>query len=101
MITKWESEKDKLIDLIINQEKPFDEIGKLYNCSGSNIRKVASRLGIIWKNRKTKNLNQNYHKGEFKNQTFFCENCGKEHPKWAGYSNKFCSDKCAKEFKHK
>ena len=44
MESKWEKEKDVLLDLIINQNKSYEEIGKMYNCSGSNIKKVAITL---------------------------------------------------------
>ena len=46
MESKWEKEKDVLLDLIINQNKSYEEIGKMYNCSGSNIKKVAITLNI-------------------------------------------------------
>ena len=45
-MNKYESEKENLIDLIINQGISYQEIGKIYNCTGSNIKKVAERLGI-------------------------------------------------------
>lgn len=38
--SKWSQEKDKLIDLIFNQHKSYEEVGRMYNCSGSNIKKV-------------------------------------------------------------
>ena len=43
---KWEEKKETLIDLIQVQQLPYEQIGKIFNCSGSNIRKVAKKLGI-------------------------------------------------------
>ena len=42
MDSKWEKERERLIQYINIEQKPYDEIGKIYNCSGSNIRKVAN-----------------------------------------------------------
>ena len=45
-MTNWEERKDTLIDLIQVQKLPYEQIGRMFNCSGSNIRKVAKKLGI-------------------------------------------------------
>ena len=45
-MTNWKERKDTLIDLIQVQQLPYEQIGKIFNCSGSNIRKVAKKLGI-------------------------------------------------------
>ena len=43
---KWKVEKDNLEHLINVEKVSYEEIGRMYGCSGSNIKKVAYRLGI-------------------------------------------------------
>ena len=46
MKSKWENEKENLEKLILEDNLSYEEIGRKYNCSGSNIKKVAIRLDI-------------------------------------------------------
>lgn len=46
MKSKWELEKENLEYLILTEKLSYEEIGRRYDCSGSNIKKVAARLGI-------------------------------------------------------
>lgn len=46
MQSKWFKEKKNLENMILVQELSYEDIGKYYGCSGSNIRKIASRIGI-------------------------------------------------------
>lgn len=46
MATKWESEKENLVRLILQEKVSYEEIGRRYGCTGANIKKVAKRLGI-------------------------------------------------------
>ena len=73
----------------------------MYNCSGSNIKKVAGRIGIILPNKRKINPNETFNKGVSKLPTFKCLNCGKEVIKYAGSSGKFCDNKCQCEYEHK
>ena len=43
---KWESEKENLERLINVEKVSYEEIGRKYQCSGANIKKVAKSLGI-------------------------------------------------------
>jgi hypothetical protein len=43
----WKLEKENLIKFLIDEKLSFEEVGRKYKCSGSNIRKVAQRLNII------------------------------------------------------
>lgn len=55
MNSKWLLEKEKLEQLILIDKLSYEEIGRKYNCSGSNIKKVASKIGItLPKRRKLK-----------------------------------------------
>ena len=56
----WEDKKDILIDLIQVQNLPYGQIGKMFNCSGNNIKKVAKRLGIELKPRRKINEKETY-----------------------------------------
>lgn len=46
MKSKWTSEKEELERLINVEKVSYEEIGRRYNCSGANIKKVAKQLGI-------------------------------------------------------
>lgn len=45
-MNNWKNEKDKLEDLILNQKLSYEEIGKMYNCTGKAVRSAAVRLEI-------------------------------------------------------
>ena len=94
---KWINKKDKLIKLL-QENKSYEEIGRLYGCSGCNIKKVCIRLGIKLQVRRKINPNETFNKGTAKKEK--CLNCGKEFVKYQGHSGKYCSLKCQKEYNH-
>jgi hypothetical protein len=97
-MSKWEDEKSLLEDLILKEKKSYEEIGRLYNCSGSNIIKVSKRLGITLPKRRKINPSETFNRDARKVDAPLCPNCGKE------ISNKpsiYCSIKCFNEYKHK
>ena len=95
MERKWFEELEYLRKAILEEKKSYEEIGREYNCSGSNIKKVAKRLGIDLPQKRKVNP-----KETFRRKTYKCLNCGKEFQKRDGYSNKFCSNECYLEYKH-
>lgn len=101
MNSKWEVEKENLKDLILNQKISYEEIGRQYGCTGSNIKKVATRLGIELEQRRNINSNETFNKGKIIVNTGLCINCNKEFKKYSGYSNKFCCNACSIDYKHK
>lgn len=101
MNSKWDKEKENLIELIINQKKSYEEIGKLYNCSGSNIKKVAFRLGIELEQRRSINDSETFNRGKTKAPINTCINCGESYIQYNGKSQKYCSVNCQHEFQHK
>lgn len=115
MKSKWESEKENLEQFILVEKLSYEEIGRRYGCSGSNIKKVASRIGIDLPQRRKINECETFNKGTIrktvkdedgtiKNVTSSictCLNCGKEFKRISGYSNKFCCTECGLEYKHK
>lgn len=52
--------KEDLEKLILEQNKPYDSIGKLYGVSGSAIKKAAKRFGIALPTRRTVNDTENF-----------------------------------------
>ena len=100
MASKWESEKDTL-EQLINQGVSYEEIGRRYGCSGSNIKKVATRIGIELQQRRSINECETFNKGSHKVSTAICLNCSKEFLKYANTTGKYCSNKCQQDFQHK
>lgn len=100
MVSKWNSEKENL-EKLINEGVSYEEIGRKYNCSGTNIKKAALRLGIQLKTRRAINKNETFNKGVIRVAKAVCLNCGKEFPKYAGSTGKYCSIKCQQEYQHK
>lgn len=100
MASKWESEKENL-EKLIKEGISYEEIGRKYGCSGSNIKKVALRIGIELPTRRTVNDSETFNKGIIKVSTSICLNCGKEFPKYANNTGKYCCNQCQLEYQHK
>ncbi len=84
MESKWNQEKENLIDLIINQNKSYEEVGKMYGCSGRNIKEIMRttlNLDIPTRNYMSQNKNKVQNK---------CAYCGKPISK----VKKFCNQEC-------
>ena len=96
---KWDDKKDILIDLIKVQNLPYEQIGRIFNCSGSNIKKVAKRLGIELKPKRKINENETFNKGKHKKS--ICLNCGCEYERGKNTKGKYCSNKCQVEYQYK
>lgn len=95
MDSKWNKEKDNLKKLILKEGKSYEEIGRSYGCSGSNIKKISIKLGINLPDRRKISSTETFNRDNKKE--YICKNCGKPH-----YSNQpFCSKKCSLEYKHK
>lgn len=95
---KWKDRKEELEKLIL-EGKSYEEIGRIYGCSGVNIKSVARRLGIVLKQRRKVNPKETFNRGTAKKG--LCKNCGKEFVIYKGSFGKFCSNKCQQEFRHK
>ena len=74
----------------------------MYGCSGSNIKKTAERLGIELQSRRKINPKEHFNKGVVKkpSKKCVCLNCGKEFPYNPTSKNKFCSNKCQRDFSY-
>ena len=100
MESKWIAEKENLEQLILVDRLSYEEIGRRYGCSGSNIKKVALRIGIELPQRRKVNECETFNKGTIKVPIKKCLNCGKEFKQFSGYSGKYCSNKCQIEHQH-
>lgn len=89
---KWNKEKDKLLQFI-NEGKSYEEIGRMYDVTGSAIRKAAQRLGISLIRRRKINSNETFNKGRVHTET--CLYCGKSFERYAYLKGKFCSVECS------
>lgn len=98
MKSKWLKEKEYLEQSILLDHKSYEELGREYGCTGSNIKKVAKRLGIELPQKRTINECETFNR---KCKNYICLNCGTTFEHKSGYSNKYCSSDCEKEHKHK
>ena len=96
MKSKWKSEKEELERLINVEKVSYEEIGRRYNCSGSNIKKVAKQLNINLPQRRIINESEIFNKRTGKK--LYCLNCGKELIK---HQQKYYCSECRTEFEYK
>lgn len=101
MDSKWIKEKENLEQKILVDNLSYEQIGREYGCSGSNIKKVATRLGIELPIRRKVNSKETFNKGVTRVKTALCQNCNKEFKVYSGSTGKFCCTACQHEFVHK
>lgn len=98
MKINWIEEKDK-IERLINEDVPYEKIGKLYGVTGAAVKKAAKRMGIVLKQKRAINPNEHFNRKD--KEKHICLNCGKEFEHNIHTKNKFCCVKCFHEYKHK
>lgn len=86
--------KEELEQLLLKETISYEELGRKYNCSGSNIKKIAIRLGIILPQRRKINKNETFNKGTGRKK--FCLNCGKLIP----IKNTYCNNHCQTNYEY-
>ncbi|MGM9531060.1 HNH endonuclease [Intestinibacter sp.] len=96
MESKWIKEKE-ILEKLITDGVTYEEIGKRYNCTGNNIKKVARKLGIELPQRRKINPNETFNKGKTKHIPKKCPYCGKD---ILGKSE-YCSTDCRTKYKRK
>jgi hypothetical protein len=96
-MTKWDDRKDVLSDLIKVRKTPYEEIGRMFGCSGNNIKKVARRLGIELERRRKAGETETFNRGCGATST--CLNCGAEFN--GGSGRKFCSNGCQQQYQYR
>ena len=89
MKSKWESEKEELYRLIVEEKVSYEEIGRKYGCSGANIKKVALKLGIELTPRRSINDKETFNRKEHK-----CLYCGKD----LDTNRKYCDTTCQTKY---
>lgn len=72
----WDAEIEKLKDYVFVQKLSYEEIGRIYNCTGNNIKKVMKRRGIELPVRSKNAGKEPVNKGTGKK--YYCLNCGKD-----------------------
>lgn len=72
--SKWQKEKEQLEQWILVDKLSYEEIGRRYGCSGSNIKKVATKLEINLPQRRVVNPSETFQR---KKNLCTCLNCGK------------------------
>jgi hypothetical protein len=95
--------QDDLKRLIFDEKLSYTEIGRKYNITGAAIKKAALRFGFILDKRRKINENETFNKGEkfIKYGESKCINCGKPFVTYQSKKNKYCSNKCHNEKRHK
>ena len=64
----WFNEKEKLKDLLIVNNKSYEEVGRMYKVTGAAIKKQCKKIGIELKMRRKINPKETFNKG--KNKTY-------------------------------
>ena len=112
MNSKWTNEKEVLEKLILNDKLSYEEIGRRYNCSGANIKKVAKKLGIVISQRRKISSTETFNRGVAKKvnskvntksskplkEVKYCINCGAI---LTNHATKYCCLECQGQYKHK
>lgn len=95
--------KDELVELIINQKKSYESVGRKYGVSGSAIKNAAKRFGINLEQRRLINKNETFNKNIKRKAitTGICLSCGKTFVEYSSKENKYCSVKCQHDYQHK
>lgn len=91
---------EDLYKLLIEENKSYEEVGRMYNVTGKAVKKAAIRLGISLPQRRSINPTETHNKGISKVPLGICSYCGKEYKLKKYGSTKYCSLKCQREHKH-
>ena len=82
MTSKWFEEKENLEQLILIDKLSYEEIGRRYGCTGSNIKKVAKRIGINLPQKRKINECETFNRSK---KIHICNECEKEYKHKIGY----------------
>ena len=100
-MSKWDCEKDNL-EKLIKDNISYEEIGRMYNCTGANIKKVAKLQGIELEPRRKINECEKFNS---KKEVYTsCLNCNNEfisNKNGKGGKTKFCSQTCSAKYNSK
>ena len=95
----WDLEIENLKKYVFVDKLSYEEIGKLYNCSGNNIKKAMRKRGIDLPVRSKNAGKEPHNKGTGKK--YYCLNCGAliDHKK--NTKHKYCSNACQQAYEYK
>lgn len=94
----WNQEIETLKKLIFEEKLSYEEIGRRYNCTGNNIKKVLKRRNIELPIRSSNVGKEPINKGSGKK--YQCLNCGIDITNDRNTQHKYCSNKCQHEFEY-
>lgn len=100
-MSKWDKEKDMLKELF-ESGKSYEEMGRIYGCTGNNIKKVLKNLGFELSPRRKVHTWEVFSKRT--KEQIECPNCGKfftAKSNGRGGQVETCSVTCAAELKSK
>lgn len=95
----WDLEIENLKNYVFVENLSYEEIGRIYGCSGTNIKKVMQRRGIELPIRSKNAGKEPANKGTGKK--YYCLNCGKDITKDKNTAHKYCSNSCQREYEQK
>lgn len=98
MKVNWINEKE-ILEKLIKEGVPYERIGRQYNVTGAAVKKAAKRLCIELEQKREINPNEHFNKRVKK--IHICLNCGTEFEHRKNSTNKFCSNKCQREYQYK
>ena len=94
----WDKEIENLKKMVFQDKLSYEKIGRMYGCTGTNIKRVMKRRGIELLIR-SKNANKEpANKG--KKKKYFCICCGKEIKSKTYDKRKYCSNKCQQNYEY-
>jgi hypothetical protein len=85
--------KEELERLMLVENKSYEEVGRMFNCTGSNIRKICRRFEINVPNKRIINPKEHFNKNKVKNKQK-CLNCNSQFVSYATSEGKYCSRSC-------
>lgn len=95
----WDLEIENLKKYVFIDGLSYEEIGKLYNCTGANIKKVMRTRGIELPVRSKNSGKIPHNKGTGKK--YYCLNCGCIIESHKNTKHKYCSNACQQAYEYK
>ena len=92
----WDDELENLKNYVFVQKLSYEAIGRIYGCSGGNIKKVMRLRGIELPIRSKNAGKEPVNKGTSKKK--YCLNCGKDITSAKNTTHKYCSNACQRQY---
>lgn len=95
-----ECTKEVLTKLLIDENKTYQEVGKIFGITGNGIKKRATKLGVELPKRRVINENETFNKDKVRVPIYFCLNCNNEIKKYSSHFGKFCCHQCQHKYQY-